>query len=455
MRTCMCCPRSSPRGNMARWSFWCTAIALFVNFVLLRSVKAQAEATSSTGQVAQAVALPLEQLPGAQVAKRSTDLAEFSSLTIDQDVGLWKDKLMATGHLRRFIRRLAWGDKLFAKDTVLFIVSKGRIFKARLDYSMKADPGHRAEHLKAGLLRVQEELRLPLPDTMFLYNPHDVSACPQNLRCTVPIFSHFKYWNPLNTSESDEDFLIPLMNHKFDKAYNVPWEQKQPKALFRGALRCRNANETCTRREIYKLGEANPDVLDVGLTAVSAGTAHDGQLASAVPLEKQAAFKYLLELDGGAGSARTEKLLLTNSLVVRQKPQYIDAYDRALVNGTHLFEFDMGPGSAGVAHLVPAIRGLQASDAIAKQVAEAGQKFSARYMSSLTRGLIVWDALRKYNAMFNGDLELVARSLALNADRDVLEYCGVLRNADTADDWTMFDMVPDEAARRRMLRGAA
>lgn len=192
-----------------------------------------------------------------------------------------------------------------------------------------------------------------------------------------------------------------------DSFASVPWETRQGKLLWRGAI----SSWDGTRARALRLGLIFHTMLDVKVPTNNAlglspaaqvtcdGYLKDLEAASLqpawgpaqdcpaifgdfVPIQNQMGFKYILDLDGGASTFRLKNLFLTGAVVFKVLPS--DESQRSI----QFFSKDLVPFE----HFVPVkaetletdllqqMQWVISHDAEAKRIAEAGRQFALEHL---------------------------------------------------------------------------
>jgi hypothetical protein len=277
---------------------------------------------------------------------------------------------------------------------------------------------------------------------------------PRPPLCPFPVLTNYKRWDAAGGgSYETNEVLLPVLNHHYEDAYFFPWAQKRPKALMRASQQgCMPANSSRValavaaeraqqaRRARRAAGpdderrrpggaraaraspatppppppgvgdEGDDDVLDAGIVRIDGGDKHllkrRFSKAGFVPIEEHAKWKFLVSADGCVAQTRLAKVLLANSVVLKEASPWIEHYYRSLRAWTHYAPFAHRPRSAagepGAAdgEVRAAVARLLADDAAAARVAAAGQRFAYRHLGQFSRLLYLRRLLVEYNALF-------------------------------------------------------
>jgi hypothetical protein len=154
-------------------------------------------------------------------------------------------------------------------------------------------------------------------------------------------------------------------------------------------------------------------VLDAGVVRIDGRDKHllkrRFSKAGFVPIEEHAKWKFLVSADGCVAQTRLAKVLLANSVVLKEDSPWIEYYYRSLVPWVHYAPFRHRKGSyageegAADGEVVRAVARLKSDDAAAARVAAAGQRFAYRHLGQISRLLYLRRLLVEYNALFGAD----------------------------------------------------
>ena len=193
----------------------------------------------------------------------------------------------------------------------------------------------------------------------------------------------------------------------------MPWEAKSPRAFFRGRrnehLRAfSNGTSASSRSTLVNLSVTHSDALDARFV--------DGvNAAPEVPIRDHARYRYLLALDGITGSFRFSRLLMCNSLVLKEASPWHEYFYRGLQPGVHYHSvFETAPDD-----VLGVVARAEADPSGSQTIARAGQAFAARYLCPRARMVYFQAALQAYVRLFEGDsMGAYAREQAWPAARD-------------------------------------
>lgn len=186
-----------------------------------------------------------------------------------------------------------------------------------------------------------------------------------------------------------------------EKNKRVNWGQKIPKAVFRGVASCIQKQHfgnwhLSPRVRASSISARFPELLDAGVTRwikLSHNTTVEDiersaniSVKTALSLEQQMEYKYILDVDGGLGSSRKRWILMSGSTAFFQKSAVSQWYEPLLTGWVHYVPVDRW-----FRDLVESVRWAQQNDRKAQQVAENGMAFAERFLTE--------DAILEYLAI--------------------------------------------------------
>ena len=205
-------------------------------------------------------------------------------------------------------------------------------------------------------------LKLTLPDGVYLFSFTDAVILRKDNHEPWPLVTGdrqledkytFNEFIPIFGYSGQQDYWdIPFPNYDdvFDNKIGTieeVWENKKSIAVFRGSSTgCGITSETNQR---LKLATMKDDDLDVGITKYTSNLKFDpieklgipqkvAPVVEPIPLEKQSEYKYIIHVDGNVVAYRLLKSMLTKSLILRVKSDYIHWVDHILKPGIHYIE---------------------------------------------------------------------------------------------------------------------
>ena len=193
-------------------------------------------------------------------------------------------------------------------------------------------------------IRFLDSVKDTLPDGVFFLSLSDSILMPSTL--TNPVFPVFAY----SGKQGYQDIPIPTYDDLFDNQIGevvTEWESKKNVAVFRGgSTGCGNTKETNQR---LKLATMRSPELDVGITQYTSNlkfnsTTDIGKIEKAVPVvpkltwKQQSEHKYILHVDGNVAAYRLLKSMLTKSVILRVKSEFVHWKDSELKPNEHYVE---------------------------------------------------------------------------------------------------------------------
>jgi hypothetical protein len=231
-------------------------------------------------------------------------------------------------------------------------------------------------------LRFLDTIKDRLPDGVFILSLSDSVLLPNNLSGNfIPIYAY-------SGKQGYRDIPIPTYDDIFDremKDMNTEWSTKKDVAVFRGSSTgCGSTAETNQR---LKLATMKSDDLDVGITQYTSHLKYNSpsdiekaeKVAPLVPSlnwKEQSNYKYIVHVDGNVVAYRLLKSMLTNSLILRVKSDFIHWCDSELKPGIHYVEVEND-----LSDLREKLNWCKTHDAECKKIASAGYEFASRKLT--------------------------------------------------------------------------
>ncbi|KAL0267206.1 UNVERIFIED_CONTAM: hypothetical protein PYX00_009548 [Menopon gallinae] len=154
-----------------------------------------------------------------------------------------------------------------------------------------------------------------------------------------------------------------------------PWEKKKSMGFFRGS-------RTSEKRDtIVLLSRKRPDLVEANYTKNQAWKSSEDTLgaepASIVSMEYHCQYKYLFNFRGVAASFRFKHLFLCGSLVIHVGDEWIEFFYPAMKPWVHYIPLPEKFTEHDVTTLIDFLRD---NDALAREIAERGQKFVSEHL---------------------------------------------------------------------------
>ena len=222
------------------------------------------------------------------------------------------------------------------------------------------------------------------------------SYCPilsnvtTNLHADIPMPTP-EDWARVSSQEDDKFFAPDCKNYRHD--FSIPWEQRKPTAVFRGASTgCGTTIETNPRLRISAMSPTVEDgapLLDAGIMKwnlrprkhISSpylqviDTTPFKTVAPLTPSE-QAGYKYVVNVDGHVSAFRLSLELSMGSVVLMVESKYRMWFRKYLVEYEHYV-----PVKEDLSDLLDQIRWCRQNDEKCKQIAENARAFYNQYLT--------------------------------------------------------------------------
>ncbi|UJR17494.1 hypothetical protein I4U23_004389 [Adineta vaga] len=237
------------------------------------------------------------------------------------------------------------------------------------------------------------------------------------------------------TSDFHSDLLLPdTMQFGSHGTYRWPnnshlvsWKQKKELALFRGKADCYNFHSnnwfSCTRVKAVKLSMMNSDVMDIGITEFNhldwdippfvygkrkkrqglndhPPTTEEIEAQTNITrvpfmsFEEQSAYKYILDIDGSAGSARKGHIIGSGSVFFSQKSIWKRWLDPLLIPYIHYVPIDIN-----LQDLRKKVLWARQNDEHMQRIVQSGIHFQGKYLSRSAAKLYIKLILNRYKQL--------------------------------------------------------
>lgn len=227
-----------------------------------------------------------------------------------------------------------------------------------------------------------DQIKDKLPDGVFILSLSDSVLLPKSTSGDfLPIFAY-------SGKQGYKDIPIPTYDDLFDKEIGdveTKWSKKKDVAVFRGSSTgCGYTTDTNQR---LKLAEMVSDDLDVGITKYTSHLKYNspsdiGQVKKTNPTvpsltwKEQSEYKYILHVDGNVVAYRLLKSMLTKSVILRVKSDFIHWADNLLKDGEHYISV-----KSDLSNLHEVIEWCKNNDAECKKIAESGYKLAKKLLT--------------------------------------------------------------------------
>jgi hypothetical protein len=231
-------------------------------------------------------------------------------------------------------------------------------------------------------VRFLDTLKDRLPDGVFILSLSDSLLLPET------IDGNFVRVYAYSGKQGYRDIPIPTYDDIFDRemeGMQTDWDAKKSVAVFRGSSTgCGFTPETNQR---LKLATMKSDDLDVGITQYTSHLKYNsptdiGKIEKVVPTvpkldwKEQSSYKYILHIDGNVVAYRLLKSMLTNSLILRVKSEFVHWCDSELKPNVHYVEI-----KEDLSNLRERLDWCKSHDAECEKIARAGYDFANRVLT--------------------------------------------------------------------------
>ncbi|GBF96471.1 hypothetical protein Rsub_09270 [Raphidocelis subcapitata] len=340
---------------------------------------------------------------GFDQARTEEDLKQLFKDNLDADMAGFRRRAWSIKELAEFVLRFDHTVPRHEQgegNAALVILRNGT---AKVQWLRGKDNHWRMACIQAAINGAKS---LRFPDSAFIVNIDDFPVCVLG-RCPLPVFTMYKKWDAKRGGNFEtNEVLMPVFNHHYEDLYSFPWDRKRSKAFMRASQQgCMVPNST--RAVLAVLSEDHPDRLDLGITRIDGAQKHDLKhrfsKAGFVTIEDHAKWKYQVSADGCVAQSRLAKVLLSNSVVLKEESAWIEYYYRSLRPWKHYVPLPEGDGSARV--ILSLVDQLRGDDRRAQHLAESAQKWAYRFLPNYPRLLYFRKTLVEYNALFGGAME--------------------------------------------------
>jgi hypothetical protein len=250
-------------------------------------------------------------------------------------------------------------------------------------------------------------------------NPYSTDSTWNEILSGFPVFATRYSEFTVDMPYPDPLDLHPSYN--LEETNLKPFEDKISKAVFRGATTnyiLRDDNwQFAPRFKISFLSEKYPELIDAGISSYSYRVSESvrkelGESGFKLkhPMNSSQIFnyKYILDIDGGLGSARTCSILRSSSLLIRHKSPFPEYFLPALKDGIHFVEVERN-----FVNLVEKIKYLNAHPVEVKQMIKNANEAAQLYCTHEGR-VVYW---REYLKLYSKLLVNATRTVASDFER--------------------------------------
>ncbi len=221
-----------------------------------------------------------------------------------------------------------------------------------------------------------------LPKGVFILSLSDSVLLPSSVSGMLPVFAY-------SGKRGYNDIPIPTYDDIFDRDIGsvvTDWDQKKDIAVFRGgSTGCGGTPETNQR---LKLATMKSDILDVGIHQYTSHLKFNSptdiekaeKVAPLVPRldwRQQSEYKYIIHVDGNVAAYRLLKSMLTKSLILRVKSDFVHWADDYIKANEHYIEI-----KSDLSDLQEKVEWCKVHNKECKKIAEKGYKFAVKMLTS-------------------------------------------------------------------------
>lgn len=284
---------------------------------------------------------------------------------------------------------------------VLFGISQGQ-FSCEPLFPLSAEQRAHCDGFVSALNQLG--VLFPLPSLDFLVSFNRSFDRPLLLtKTSVPVLAISK------EKHNSKVVLIPrLWDPDREMHLNVfcTWQQKVEKALWRGSAtdgfygfygwdcrpRARLALHSRHRRDLVDMAFIPSSDLDYYMTAWMQRL---DLVSSFAPSKEQAAYKYLISIDGKSAPSSFEWQLFSGSVVLKGHSDRIEWFYHALSPGLHFVPFNPSGDE-----LIDQVLWLKSQDKKAQQIAENGYVFAMHHLLDEEALTYLYHVLQSYSLLY-------------------------------------------------------
>ncbi len=226
-----------------------------------------------------------------------------------------------------------------------------------------------------------ESVQSNLPNGVFLLTLSDSVLVPSTFMSAVTVFAY-------SGKKGYKDVPIPTYDDLFDRdigEVETAWNKKKPIAVFRGSST--GCGGTTATNQRLKLATMKSETLDVGVTQYTSHLKFNSPtdiekvekvapLVSKLNWKQQSEYKYIIHVDGNVVAYRLLKSMLTKSLILRVKSDFVHWADDELKDGEHYISVN-----SDLSDLQEKIEWCKAHDDECKKIATNGYKFAKKVLN--------------------------------------------------------------------------
>lgn len=218
-----------------------------------------------------------------------------------------------------------------------------------------------------------------LPNGVFILSLSDSILLPEEKKGGfLPIFAY-------SGKVGYKDIAIPTYDDIFDNEIGnveTEWKNKKEIAVFRGGSTGCGFDENTNQR--LKLSTMKNELLDVGITKYTSNLKYGNDInkvkkvspiVGSLTWKQQSEYKYIIHVDGNVVAYRLLKSMLTSSLILRVKSDFIHWCDDTVEDGKHFISI-----KEDLSDLIEKIEWCKSHDKECKKIAKQGYDFARRVL---------------------------------------------------------------------------
>ncbi|KAG2482151.1 hypothetical protein HYH03_018895 [Edaphochlamys debaryana] len=217
-------------------------------------------------------------------------------------------------------------------------------------------------------------------------------------------------WSRHNPGQ--HDLLLPYFStleiERFATGFfePVPWEQRQPVAVWRGSANgCRYAKDTwrqCVRARAVLACLQPGSHCDAGFLRAQARATPEGMAdmaaagvyRDALPFQAMSRYRYVLVIDGNSATSRLGPLLFSNTTILKQASPITEFFYGSLRPFVHYVPF-----SNTAEDLLSVIEWVRNNDAAAREIAANAYRWAVTHLSGRSVADYVGTMLNAYGRL--------------------------------------------------------
>jgi Glycosyl transferase family 90 len=292
-------------------------------------------------------------------------------------------------------------QNLLQKAQVVKVIIKNN----KISYKNYLSPKLHSRFIRLNSFLKRASSHIHLPEAIFLFSISDSLDDQNILDCLqAPVFCISKKINndkvilfPHVEWLSKNDFLLKSISKT---SIDLTWENKLNIAFWRGSTTGALNLEKNERFKIIKLSSHYPELIDACFSKIcQISLEHQKLLLENYPLknsvfpEEHLRYKYLLSIDGNAFGGSFFWQMFSNSVILKNKSDYLEWYYHALKPDKHFVQFESDKD------LVAKVNWLKDNDDRAKMISLKASNFAYEYLSNEDHIAYVYHLLDRYSKL--------------------------------------------------------